>query len=244
MRDKKELRKLLNLNYLDLTNKTFCVGKYDMPKLYCDPIEFPDYIALYSQPCEYHKTANTCIGFYDYDIKFDGDNGLYNSIRYKKERRLDEYRRRFEGVKFFISPDYSQLGDVPYYHNIFQLGRAREVSLWLSLNIGASVIPNIPCCCDDDLDFICDGIEDVSIVAFSTKGRTDTERNIQLIRKSILVSIDKLKHLKAILVYDVSIDNKMVKELFEPARKRNISVIVPDNLLKSRNISRSDYVQQ
>lgn len=243
MRDKKDLRKLLNLNYLDLTNKTVCAGKYDMPKVYCNPAELPDYIALYSQPCEYHKTANTCVSFYDYDIKFDNDNGLYNAIRYKKESRLNEYRRRFEGVKFFISPDYSQLGDVPYYHNIHRLGRAREVSLWLSLNVGASVIPNIPCCCDEDLEFVCDGLEDVSIVAFSTKGRTDTEQNINLLRKSILVSIDKLKNLKSILIYDVSIDDKMVNELFEPARKQNINVIVPDNLLKSRNIARSNHVQ-
>ena len=57
------------------------VGKYDMPKVYCNPAELPDYIALYSQPCEYHKTANTCVSFYDYDIKFDNDNGLYNAIQ-------------------------------------------------------------------------------------------------------------------------------------------------------------------
>lgn len=242
MRDKKDLRKLLNLNYLDLTNKTVCVGKYDMPKVYCNPTELPDYIALYSQPCEYHRTENTCVSFYDYDSKFDNENGLYNAIRYRKEARLDEYRRRFVGVKYFISPDYSQLGDVPYYHNIHRLGKSREVSLWLSLNTGASVIPNMPCCCEDDLEFICDGLEDVSIIAFSTKGRIDTDQNIDLIRKSICVSIEKLSKLKSILVYDVSINNQLVDELFLPAKQQGINVIVPDNLLKSRNIMRSTHV--
>ena len=127
---KNDLEKLLNLNYLELTNKTVCRGNYDLPQIYCDPSDIPDYIALYSQPCEYHKTPLTAVSFYDYDIKFDGKNGLYNAIYYKDEKQLDIFRQRFQGIRFFISPDYTMAGDVPFYHNIYKLGMAREVAIW------------------------------------------------------------------------------------------------------------------
>ena len=243
MRDKKNLQRLLNLNYLDFTNKTVCIGEYDLPKLFCDIEEYPDYIALYSQPCEYHKTANTCVSFYDYDVKFDGQNGLYDAIYHKNEKRLDEFKTRFRGVKFFIGPDYSECGDVPVYHNLNSLGKARETSLWLALNMEASVIPNIPCCRERELEYLCDGLEDVTVVAFSTKGRTDKPKDIYLIKQSVHVVIEKLPNLKAIIVYDVSISNRMVDKLFSEARELGIKIIVPDNLLKKRNIERSKHVQ-
>lgn len=104
MRFRHDLKRKLNLNFLDVTNKTVCVGKYDLPKLYCDPDEYPDYLALYSQPCDYHKTKNTCVCFYNYDDSFDGRNGLYQAIYWDDTTRLKEFRERFKGVKYFISP--------------------------------------------------------------------------------------------------------------------------------------------
>lgn len=242
MRNKKDLQRLLNLNYLDLTNQTVCVGRFDLPKIFCEIDEYPDYLALYSQPCEYHKTPNTCVTFYDYDVKFDGRDGLYEAIYWKDEKRLEEFKNRFRGVKYFISPDYSQCGDVPAYHNINRLGRSREVAIWLSLNTEASVIPNMPCCCEEDLEFFCDGLEEVTVVAFSTKGRTDKQIDIDLLEKSVLVAIEKLPKLKAIIVYDTSVANELVDKLFAPARVKGIRVIVPDNILKQRNSRRAKHV--
>ena len=65
MRFKQDLMKKLNLNILDLTNQTVTEGLLDLPVLYCDIHEYPDYIALYSQPSDYHKTMNTAVSFYD-----------------------------------------------------------------------------------------------------------------------------------------------------------------------------------
>jgi hypothetical protein len=243
MRDKKDLQRLLNLNFLDLTNKTICVGRYDLPKVFCNLEEYPDYIALYSQPCDYHRTNNTAVSFYDYDIRFDNDNGLYNAIYFNNEKRLEDFRRRFKGVKYFIAPDYSQCGDVQAYHNVHRLGRAREVSIWLSLNTGAIVIPNITCCQEKDLEYNCDGLEDVDTVAVSTKGRSTDSLDRSLIQKSVDNCLLKLPNLNAIIVYSTSANSKEVDELFRNAKKKGIKIIVPDNQLRSRNIARSSHVQ-
>lgn len=49
----KDLKKLLNLQYLRLTNKTYSVGKHDLPELRCDTEVLPDFIALYNHPADY-----------------------------------------------------------------------------------------------------------------------------------------------------------------------------------------------
>lgn len=239
MRFRQDLKKKLNLNFLDVTNKTVCVGKYDLPKLYCDPDEYPDYLALYSQPCDYHKTKNTGVCFYNYDDSFDGRNGLYQAIYWNDTSRLNEFKKRFEGVKYFISPDYSMCGDVQNYHNIHRLGRAREVSIWLTLNTRATVIPNMPCCREEDLEFFCDGLEDVSVIAFSTKGRSDTPKNIELLKKSVIVSLDKLSNLKAVIVYGTSATEKALNNIFCPVLDKGLKLVVPDNILKSNNLRRT-----
>ena len=67
----KELKSLLNLNYLDLTNKTHKVGKYDLPSVKCPAIYDIDYIALYKELRNYQKTPKTVISFYQFDKEFD-----------------------------------------------------------------------------------------------------------------------------------------------------------------------------
>ena len=127
------------------------------------------------------------------------------------------------------------------YRLLCNYGMSREVALWLLLEIGAFVIPNIPCSSKADLEYITDGIEDVTTVAFSTKGRTDNPLDIALISASLDLILRKLHKLKAILVYDTSTNNKIVDELFKPAREMGIDVIVPSNSLKHRNIVRGHF---
>ena len=109
---------------------------------------------------------------------------------------------------------------------------SREVALWLLLELNAIVIPNIPCSSEDDLDYTTDGIENVDIVAFSTKGRTDNSVDLNLIRMSLDAVLKNNPNLKAILVYDTSINNKLVDDLFKPAKDLGVTVIVPGNSLK------------
>ena len=143
IRVEKDLKKLLNLNHLKYTNKTVCCGEMDFPEILCDLDEYPDYIALYNQPGDYHRTTRTCVGFYNFDNEIDGPAGLYNAIKYDNKKRLDFFKKRFEGVKYFMMPDYSIFGDVQAYVNYNRMGMAREVSIWLTMENNSVVIPNL-----------------------------------------------------------------------------------------------------
>ena len=65
MKHNKNLMKLLNLHYLKYANKTASCGEFDMPALYCNIDTYPDYIALYSNVKDYHKTERTAISFFN-----------------------------------------------------------------------------------------------------------------------------------------------------------------------------------
>ena len=243
MKRKQDLQKKLNLNYLDLTNKTRKVGQFDFPELLCNPPVLPDYIALYTQPSEYQKTRLTCVAFYNYDESFDGIDGLYNAIYYNDKKRLEFFKKRFEGIKYFIMPDYSVCGDIDSAENIYRLAKARRVALWLTIELGAVVIPNISYSCRKDFAFILDGLEAVCYVAFSTKGAVKSNPDKELLLEAVRLVTDNLKDLKGILVYDVCKDNRFVDATFSYARERGIEILVLPNSLKLRNMYRKECAE-
>ena len=240
MKKRHDLKKRLNLSYLDLTNKTWKIGLYDFPKLLCNPSVLPDYIALYTQPSEYHKTRLTCLAFYNYDDTFDGIDGLYNAIYYDDRERLDYYKKRFEGIKFFIMPDYSVCGDIDRAENIYRLTKARRVALWLTLELNAVVFPNISYSCRKDFDYILDGLEDVRYVALSTKGAVKSKPDRELLFEAVKLVTDNLKLLKGILVYDVCGSDRFTEKTFSYAKEHGIEILVLPNSLKLRNIGRKE----
>ena len=109
MKQNENLIRLLNLNYLMLTNRTVSCGGMDLPAINCNVSVFPDYIALYSQKSLYHKTERTVVAFFQFDEDFDGKFGLYWAIYYNVEERLAYFKERFKGVKYVIIPDFSGL---------------------------------------------------------------------------------------------------------------------------------------
>lgn len=231
----KDLKKKLNYNHLKYTNKTICCGEMDFPEIQCDLVDYPDYIALYSQPSDYHRTAKTAVSFYDYDNKMDGQHGLYNAIRYNNKRDLKFYKERFDGVKVFFMPDYSIFGDIQSYENYHRVGRAREVALWLTMENDSLVIPNIVASCLKDFNYVFDGYEKVKVAGISTKSKLDSMQNKELLHATIEEAALRMPNLKAFVVYDTSADNKDVDILFEGVKSRGIEVIVPDNIMKIRN---------
>ena len=82
MKKNNNLIRLLNLNYLTLTNRTVSNGDIDLPAINCNVSVYPDYIALYSQTSLYHKTNRTAVAFFQFDEDFDGKYGLYWAIYY------------------------------------------------------------------------------------------------------------------------------------------------------------------
>lgn len=233
-RCKKDLRRLLNLNYLNYTNKTHAVGDYDLPLLYCYTNIIPDYLALYNQPGDYQKTAYTCVCFYAYDVTFDGINGLFNAIYYNDKKLLRFYKNRFKNVKFFISPDYSQFGDLQKIENIIRLWKARIVTLWFMLELNAIAIPNITYISEDSFDFFCTGLEECKVVAFSTKGHVRYACERRLLKAAVKYVVDNL-NVETIIVYSVCGKDITSLRLFQYAIDHGIRVIIPQNSLRERN---------
>ena len=224
------------MNYLTYAGKTIACGKKDLPALYCNTRVYPDFLALYGEPSLYKKTAATAVCFYQFDNKFHKRDGLYEAIYYKDEALLDYYKKRFAGVKFFIAPDYSIMGDIHQIETDHRLFRARIVALWLMFELDAVVIPNITFFDKNGtIGIELDGLENCSVVAISTKGHIDNPDEYERLKRNIRITVDRL-NLKAIIVYDVCGTDEKTLEAFRYATDKGIKVIIPDNTLKTRNI--------
>lgn len=222
-----------------ITNKSYYCGKFDLSYVQCNTSIFPDYLCLYSELKNYHRTKKTCICFYEYDEKYDGFNGLYNAIIFQRKERLNEYKKRFSGINFFISPDYSMFGDMPIWLQIFNLEKSRIVSIWLTLELSAIVIPNITFSNENSFDYCFDGIAKESVVAISLKGSSNPGQNHDLTIKAIKQTVDIIKP-RAIIVYSVAKDEAttfMVKYAIE----KGVRIVIPSNQLNERNQALRGY---
>lgn len=232
---RKSIKKLLELDFADYTNKTYYLGKYDLTYIKCDiSVDF-DYLALYSEVKDYHRTLKTCVCFYQYDTIFDGIFGIFNAIYYNDVELLKFYKERFKEIKYFIAPDYSQVGDAPVIECLYRYFKSRIVSLWLTLELGAIVIPNITYGNNESFSNMLIGLEDSNIVSFSLKGSMKDIEQKKLLSEAIKYTVDNLK-LDKIVVYSVCASDKTVYEIFAYAISKGIEVIIPNNSLKARNI--------
>ncbi len=243
MHNKFQLEKLLNYSFLKYTNKTVSCGKKDLPALFCNTDVYPDFLALSSEPNLYNLTERTAVCFYEYDSVFDGKDGLFEAIFYNDTKRLEFFKKRYEGVKFVISPDYSEFGDIHEIENEYRLFKSRVVALWFIVEIGAIVIPNISIPTERCAEFALDGLDECSVVAISTKSHLQNAEECERLRWKIRFTVDKL-NLKAIVVYDACSTNEKALECFSYALDKGIRIIIPDNTLKSRNIELAKAVKR
>ncbi len=238
MSDKKNLRKLLNLNFMEVLNSTESVGKYDLPYIAANILAYPDYIAMYSDLKEYNLTDRTCVAFYKYDSIFDGIHGLFNAIYYGVTELKNFYLERFKNVKYFIAPDYSLCGDINHIENLYRIFRARIVSIWLTLELKVTVIPNITYSDTKIFSNMLDGMEDCKVVAFSTKGIMHDKQALDLLKQALKYTVDNLKNLKTIIIYTTSIKDEYTYELFKYAADAGIKLIIPDNRLRNLHLTK------
>ncbi len=225
----KNLRKLLNLNFTNVTNKTYNVGEYDLPYVDAKITKYPDYITLYNDKKNYLRTERTCVAFYNYDSIFDGLLGIYNAIYYDVPELKNFYRERFSGVKYFITPDYSLCGDINHIENIHRLFRARIVSVWLTLELKSIVIPNITYSIPKIFQNMLDGMENCEVVAFSTKGLHGNGKSLSLMKAALKYTVDYLRNLRTVLIYTLSKNDDKICSWFEYATQRGVKLIIPDN---------------
>ena len=231
---KKNLKKLLNLNFTDVTNKTFSIGEYDLPYIAAKITKYPNYIALYKDKGDYLRTDRTCVSFYNYDVYFDGLCGIWNAICYDVKELKDFYRERFAGVKYFIAPDYSLCGDINKIENLHRIFRARIVSIWLTLELNAVVIPNITYSNEKIFPNMLDGMENCEVVAFSTKGLRNSGKKLSLMKKALRYTVDNLPKLRTIIIYTLSKDDEKIYSWFDYAVQHEIKLIIPSNRSRRR----------
>lgn len=234
MKRKKNLRKLLTLGHLDYTNQCLKICDYDLPYIECGIDIDIDYLALYGQPSTYNKTSNTAVCFMQYDEIFDGLYGLWNAIEYQVKDLIDFYKDRFKNVKIFISPDYSKCGDVENIHNLHQEFKQRVVSVFLTIELGAVVIPLVSACTEEFIPYSIIGMDNCKTIAFNAKCATQNDFQKVIFVKTINYAVDNLKQLKHIIVYSDLPDDDKILELFSYAIKKGIKVSIPDNMLLSR----------
>ena len=201
-------------------------GDYDMPIVgNFDDISVIDYIALYSDTSEYNKTDNTCVAFYQYDHVFDGVHGLYNSIIYKDEERLNKFRERFKRVKYIIAPDYSLFGDFPNALQIFNIYKSRVCMCWLIVNTNAKILPNVRWTFPFSFEYCFDGIMKGSNIAIGVLGQIQNKENKKMFLDGLKVAIDRIEP-KNLLAYGFITESNF-DELFGYAKSKGIKVIVP-----------------
>lgn len=235
MKQKENLKKLLNTQILEWTNLTQKSGSFDMPCVHCGRIPYIDYLASYSQPSTYFYGECTCVSFFEYDSHFDGAQGLWNAIYYGNRKAQERYLNRFRGVKYFIAPDYSKCGDVPEIENMYREFRSHVVDLWLTENTEAIVIPLVSCHNKHGMQYVLCGKETCETVAFNAKGPMGDPQQLEIFIDLIGYTVDHLDKLRQIVVYSASPNLRKVLKLFGYAIEKGIEIIVPNNMLQTRN---------
>lgn len=243
MKYQSEADHLLNLNFTHLTNKTRSFGEDDLPALYCNVRVYPDFLALSGEPGLFHATNHTCVCFYEHDEEMDGIHGLYPAIYYNDVKLLEYYKRRFEGVKYCITPDFSECGDIHQIENKHRVFRSRLIGLWFIHEIGSVAIPNIMFPHISKLQYCLTGLDDCSVVAFSTKGYVRNKEERAVLQQAVEETTRSL-NLKAIIVYDTCGDNSTVDEIFAYPREKGVEIITPINTLKHCNMRKKGGMLQ
>jgi hypothetical protein len=229
------IKDLLLLNFLNVTNRAIYCGEFDIPKICCTTTVYPDFLALDSERRLFNKTIQTGVCFFRYDKQFNGYNGLYNAIYYNKEKELLKFKQKYKGVVFVIEIDPSLCGDVPRIENLYRIFQRCVVSLWLTMVLGIIVIPLISYANEESFGDMLLGIDPNStVVAFGIKGNMNNLEERELLRKAVKYVVDRLS-LKAIVVYSVCGQDSEVYEVFSYAIEKGIELIIPQNTLREQN---------
>lgn len=239
MRKEDNISKLLNLKITNLINNTSSEGKLMFPKIQCPYVWLPDYLALFDEKRKFNFTEKTAICFYMYDNKFDGINGLFNSIYYNDTKRLEQFKEKLKDCKMFIMPDYSLCRDIYPIENEYRRFKALVVSLWLTMNLNTLVIPNITYSNEESFEHMLDGFRDSEVIAFSSKGSCREKEAKQIFLEALKYVVDNMPNLKAIVVYSTS-KKETTLSMFKYAIDKGIEICIPNNTLLDRNKEKSN----
>ena len=120
-----------------------------------------------------------------------------------------------------IAPDYSLCGDINKIENLHRLFKARIVSVWLTLELNAVVIPNITYSNEKIFPYMLDGMENCEVVAISKKGLRNSCKKLSLMKKALKHTVDNLKKLRTIIIYMLSKDVEKIRSWFDYATRHD-----------------------
>lgn len=174
-------------------------GFFDIPIIGVDEIIVPTRLISYEKTNFIKLENGDFVHFYIDDYKFDGKNGIWNSIKtntYGKKGFSFEKIERSTGV---ITPDYSLFLDMPLAMQIWNVYRSRAIGYYLRKN-GYYVIPNIRWSDENSYDFAFSGIKKGTIVSVSTLGCYKKKEDKYLFNKGFIEMIKRLSP-KFIIIY-------------------------------------------
>jgi hypothetical protein len=143
------------------------VGTFDMPFVYSQEVEL-DNLSLIGfnniKSCEQGTNRDKTVHFFLDDHKFD-------EVWNKPEQELERLAQYFQ----LLSPDFSVYADMPKPLQMYNTFRSRWCASYWQFN-KLLVIPTVSWGSEDTYDFCFDGIEAGCVVAVSTIGAGDSQR--------------------------------------------------------------------
>lgn len=144
-------------------------GYYDMPVIDVKVDELPKHVVAYSQLTSTNIEPNTFCHFYEFDYKFDGRDGVWNSMIQGTYFKRGFNLEKLDNLAGIISPDYSTYMDMPRCMQIWNIYRSRTVCYRLNQS-GYLCVPNVRWTDEESYKYAFDGIAEGCAVAVGTLG--------------------------------------------------------------------------
>ena len=188
-----------------LKNANFNTGFYQIPDIGDVEIEKPHGLVLWSRRHKCDDKKNYGLIFYEYDCKFDGKDGIYNTLKYGDDDKIEKLIKELKEFSFVVCPDYSVYGNFPNYKQIDAMSRSREVGCILS-SYGIKVVVNFRATYEWSYELALTGICLNGIVSIGTLGCLKDNESRTLLMDSVKELVKYLKP-RIIIVYGQAKDD-------------------------------------
>lgn len=189
-------------------------GYYDMPVINVKVDELPKDVVSYSQLGSKEIEPGTFCHFYEFDYKFDGRDGVWNSMIQGTYFARGFNLEKLNKLAGIISPDYSLYMDMPRCMQIWNVYRSRTVCYRLN-QLGYLCIPNVRWTDEESYNYAFDGISEGCGVAVGTLGCSKEEYDKYLFIKGFEEMILRIKP-SVIIIY-----GSLTKEILEILKTYN-----------------------
>ena len=182
-----------------LRNANFNTGFYQIPEIDDVDLDKPKDLVLWSNRHSCRNKACCGLVFYEFDSKFDGLKGIYNILKYGKEKQINKLISELREFAFVVCPDYSVYANFPNYKQIEALSKSREIGYILS-TYNIKIVVNFRATYEWTYELALTGICYKAIVAIGTLGCLKDKGSRDLLKNSIIALVNHIKP-RVIIVY-------------------------------------------